>query len=302
MRDTYRKRREERNMSVSEHEQQQQVQEILADVIWVVEPLLTSSECRGLIQAATGSGILTSIGSGDRRHRNCNTHYFRDEDLSGRIWKRLQQHVPTTIEFLQQHIHEPPAGFETENIKGLLGRWTGCGTNPHFTLLYYGPGGHFGPHRDSHKVFSEHQRSLLTVSIYLTARPSGTGGATQFLQDEIDLQCTDETGRIQAPEGSVRTTVEGDSAGKGVVFWHGLMHQGQALGDDSFEPKWLLVTQVLFERDPASAPPLINDERLAREYLNQAEQAEVNGNITEAIRLYNKAYRLDPRLEDPDSL
>jgi len=189
-------------------------------------------------------------------------------------------------------------GESQSDISHLVGTWNACGVNPQFTLLYYTPGGHFGPHRDGCQIVSEHCRSLLTVAIYLSARPPASGGGTQFLQNDMDLQGPNATtGRIEAPESAIQATVDGDTVGKAVVFWHDVMHQGQPLAADCQEPKWLLITQVLFRRDPSSAPQWTADQRLAREFLKQAEAAEMQGHIQEAIRCYNKAYKLDPSLE-----
>ena len=292
------------------------VQQVIPDVVWTVTPLLSPPECQQLISQATAAGIqVHDLAAGDPRHRNCRSHYFRDETLSQRIWQRLQPHVPATVNLDRQH--PPPAGFQAESIRDLCGHWRVGGVNPQFTLLYYTPGGHFGPHRDGYKVLSDHRRSLLTVCIYLTARPRHMGGATQFLQDDLDLPAPDKTtGRIEAPPGTVLASVSGDVEGQSVIFWHDVLHQGQALTvvtpkankeeeeDDEDEttlaappPKWVLLTQVLYDRDPESALQWTEDERLARAFLAQAEVAEREGRVAEAIRLYNKAYRLDPSLE-----
>jgi hypothetical protein len=54
----------------------------------------------------------------------------------------------------------------------------------------------------------------------------------------------------------------------------------------------------MFERDPSTAPQLTNQEKEAKECLANAEQLEEAGELTEAVKLYKRAYRLDPRLED----
>lgn len=104
-------------------------------------------------------------------------------------------------------------------------------------------------------------------------------------------------GRIVAPKESVLASVGGEFAGQAAIFWHDILHQGEPLGEDDENDKWLLITQVMFERDPDTAQQLTPDQRQARRYLQQAEEAEEEGKITEAIRLYNKAYRLDRTLE-----
>ena len=53
----------------------------------------------------------------------------------------------------------------------------------------------------------------------------------------------------------------------------------------------------MYQRDPDTAPKLSEDQRQAREYLVQAEEAEGIGDITGAMLFYKRAYKLDPELE-----
>ena len=89
--------------------------------------------------------------------------------------------------------------------------------------------------------------------------------------------------------------VEADKAGKAVVFLHDLMHDGEPLKAGS-PPKWLFRSEVMFERDPDTAPKMSEQEIEARKYLKMAEDAESQGNILSATSFYKKAYRLDFRL------
>jgi len=91
--------------------------------------------------------------------------------------------------------------------------------------------------------------------------------------------------------------VEADKAGKAVVFFHDLMHDGEPLKEGS-PPKWLFRTEIIFERDPETAPKLTDEQREAREFLRRAELAEESSNFTEAMSFYKRAYRLDPSLQE----
>ena len=62
-------------------------------------------------------------------------------------------------------------------------------------------------------------------------------------------------------------------------------------------PKWLLLTQIQYRRDPSTAPQWTSEQILARDKLKQVELAEQQGNISLAIKLYQQAYKLDPNLE-----
>ena len=96
-------------------------------------------------------------------------------------------------------------------------------------------------------------------------------------------------------DDAVLHRIEADRAGKAVVFFHDLMHDGEPLKDKS-PPKWLFRTEVIYERDPESAPKLSSAQLEARIFLKEAEEAETDCNIPEATRLYKKAYGLDPTL------
>ena len=175
------------------------------------------------------------------------------------------------------------------------------------TLLFYKSGGHFGPHRDRCVVLSEHERSFLTAAVYLVDRPSNHGGGTNFLRDDMACPAVDSKNRIRSPEECIELRVASDEAGKACFFWHELMHEGEALEvvnedggvDEEAEatPKWLLITQVMYKRDPSTAPQLTAEQMEAREVLKKAEEAEINGDISLAIKFYNRAYKLDPSLE-----
>jgi hypothetical protein len=106
-----------------------------------------------------------------------------------------------------------------------------------------------------------------------------------------------EDGIFSTSEDDVIHRVEANKAGKAVVFFHDLMHDdGEPLKEGS-PPKWMFRTEIMFERDPKTAPQMTSQQREAREFLRKAETAEMQGNIPEAITLYKKAYRLDTTLD-----
>mmetsp|Transcript_17506 Transcript_17506/g.26780 ORF Transcript_17506/g.26780 Transcript_17506/m.26780 type:complete len:272 (+) Transcript_17506:50-865(+) len=268
-------------------------QEIIQDAAWTMENLLSQQECQKIIQDASTTGMKQA--NGDIRHRNNFNHKFQDKILSEILWSRLSDLVPSKYIIRDPENH--PAGFIPYSPQNMLGTWHPYAINTHFSVLYYKDGGHFGPHRDNHIKLSEHEQSMLTVGIYLNDRPDGSGGATHFLCNDTDAPAVDDaTNRIQAPESSILVKVSADRAGKAVLFHHGLLHEGGViLGEKN--PKWLLLTQVLYRRDESTAPLLSQDQKLARELLEQAEQAEVQSEFGLAMRLYKQAYRLDPSLE-----
>ena len=283
---------------------------------WCVYDLLDRQECQQIIDTALEAGIEDNVAQGDQRHRNHNKHAFESKELAQTLWGRLKNVVPQDYHLLDASA--PPEGFQEESLRDMIGHWQPSAINTHFAILYYKTGGHFGPHRDRYKITSDHERSILTVAIYLTDRPAGHGGATHFVSDVMDVPVPDETGRIRAPESCIQVKVEADRAGKALIFQHDLMHEGELIQvqqqqsqqhhtsssvsssveqTPSASPKWLLLTQVLYRRDPATAPTWTANQYEARRFLALAEKAEIEGDITGAIRLYTRAYKLDPILE-----
>lgn len=284
------------------------VREIVENKCWTVHGFLSREECKKLVELGISEGIEGKQASGDVRHRNNCKVLIEDDGLARKMWDRIKDVVPGVF-VIGDSSTPPPEGFKRDSVTDMKGIWTPSGVNKFFTLLYYRSGGHFGPHRDGYVIKSEHERSILTLSTYLIDRPLNHGGGTNFLRDEMDCPPVDENGRIRSPEDDIEVKVPSDEAGKALVFLHDLMHEGETLevrGEDGqidksteAEPKWLLITQVMYTRDPSSAPKMTDVQMEARTLLKEAEEAEVNGDIPLAIKKYNRAYKLDPSLESP---
>jgi len=133
----------------------------------------------------------------------------------------------------------------------LHGTWRACGVNPLIRVVKYaGDGvGHFGPHRDGAFEKSLGERSFLTINGYLNELPEGVGGCARFLEADAEIQ-TDERGRFTTPESDVQHRVRPER-GAAVVFFHGLMHDGEPLAVGA-PPKWLFRTEVMYQRDASS--------------------------------------------------
>lgn len=265
--------------------------EIIKDSAWVVDDLLTPEECQGFMDRAIDAGIEGKTAAGDVRHRNSTTVALDDAEMADRIFERIKDHIPREV-VVDEDCDNP--GLR-EHVSELLGTWRPCGLNERWRVVCYPGSGHFGPHRDGCRFVDEHRRSLITLNGYLTDRPRGFGGATRFVRDDIEVGLNDD-GLFTTPEVDVLHRVEADKAGKAVVFFHDLMHDGEPLKEGS-PPKWLFRTEILFERDPETAPQLTSEQKEAREFLKKAEQAEEGGRLPEAVSFYKKAYRLDPSLD-----
>jgi hypothetical protein len=265
--------------------------EKIQDSAWVVEDLLTKEECDYMLKRAVDLDIESKIAPGDIRHRNSTTVAFDDKDMAEKVFERINDHLPQKV-VVDENCSN--LGLKTSKAQ-LYGRWRPYALNIRWRVVSYPGRGHFGPHRDGPYVVDEHHRSLITINGFLTDRPKGFGGATRFVRDDLDVSLN-TNGIFTTAESDVLYRVEAENAGTASVFFHDLMHDGEPLKEGS-PPKWLFRTEIMYERDPESAPKLSSKQQDARKHLAQAEEAESKGEISRAISLYNKAYRLDLDLE-----
>ena len=265
--------------------------ELIKDTAWVIEEALTAEECEHFLAKAEEAGIHEKQAAGDVRHRNSVTVDVCDKELAQRVFDRIKDHLPQEV-WVDENCDNLGLVHSNEELYGM---WSLHSLNSRWRVACYQEKGHFGPHRDGCHIEDEHHRSLITLNGYLTDRPTGFGGATRFIKDDIDVQLNKD-GIFTTPDNAVLHRVEADKAGKAVAFFHGLMHDGEPLKEGS-PPKWIFRTEVMYQRDAQTAPQLTTEQLEARRLLQQAETAETEGNILGAIRLYRLAYRLDPTLD-----
>ncbi len=267
-------------------------QEIIIDTAWVVDNLLSKEECNEFMEHAITAGIENKKAAGDVRHRDSTTIAIDNSEMAEVVFDRIQPYLPQEV-IVDEDCKN--LGLE-QNKSDIYGTWKPYGLNSKWRIVCYPGKGHFGPHRDGYYLLDENHRSLITINGYLTDRPHGFGGATRFLKDSLEANLNTSKGIFTAEEDDIICKVDADKAGKAVVFFHDLMHDGEPLKDGS-PPKWLFRTEVMFERDPSTAPQLTADEQEARKFLKKAEESEESGNLKEAMKFYKIAYRLDNSLE-----
>uniref|UniRef100_A0A7S2MDY2 Fe2OG dioxygenase domain-containing protein n=1 Tax=Haptolina brevifila TaxID=156173 RepID=A0A7S2MDY2_9EUKA len=240
---------------------------LIRDGAWLARHLLTPKEQLRLRKAAEAQVMPPA--AKDNRLRDCQRTELMDEELSQRMWQRLQRLVPETV-----IIDKNSADIGLPASETLLhGTWHACGINPLFRIVRYaGNGiGHFGPHRDGAFEKSLGERSLLTINGYLNELPEGAGGCTRFVDDNQQIHM-DEQGRFTTPDSAVTHRVRPE-AGCGVVFFHGLMHDGEPLTVGA-PPKWLFRTEVMYKRDPQELEAISPEDAEARRLDVLAESVE----------------------------
>ena len=271
------------------------IKTVIPEAAFSLENLLSPKECEEFKQRARDEGIDSHKPKGDMRHLNALVIHFYDQELADRIFKRLQDNGALS-EIVVDDSSQNNDGLK-HSLDKLRGHWRPVGVNDRFLVSRYDSLGHLGPHRDDGIIKDEHCRSLFTLLGYLTDRPEGCGGATRFIQDDLVLEKREDDLWL-SPEDSVRHRIEADQAGKALMFLHDLMHDSEQLQEGD-PPKWIFRTDIVFERDPETAPQLTDSEMKARAFLDKAEAMERKGDLVSAMKLYTKAYRLDPSLEHP---
>lgn len=271
----------------------QEWKELIPNAAWVVENLLTARECEGLIAQAQAEGIEQKQCSGDTRHRQRVTVRMEIPEISELIWERVKDRIPQEVVVTNENFDVMRTLFNNpDRPRDYIGRWKPSRMISRVNVAYCSGRGHLAAHRDADHVLCENERSFLTINGFLTDRPRESGGATRFLKDDIRVSGAD----IIIRDEDVIHRVESDKHGRSVVFFHGLMHDGEPLAEGS-PAKYIFRALIYYQRDPESAPRLSDQQREAMEMYRQAVSAEESGNITTAIGLYKRAFRLDPSLE-----
>ncbi len=183
--------------------------DLSAPLVFTVPDVLGAGDCKMLIEMLEKEGFddapITTIAGPVMRPdiRNNKRMMFDHEDLAGRIYARVVHALPML-----------------------------CGTSPvsaneRFRAYKYEPGHRFAPHLDGCFKRNAHERSELTLMVYLNE--GFGGGATSFLDYEIDV----------VPR-----------TGMALLFQHRILHEGCSVTSGV---KYVLRSDVMY-RDPPATP------------------------------------------------
>ncbi len=176
--------------------------DLSAPLVFTVPDVLTGDDCKMLIGMLEGQGfdeapIATIAGPVMNKQIRNNTRVILDhQDLANRIYARIEHALPMV-----------------------------CGTKPvganeRFRAYRYEPSQRFAPHLDGCFQRDAHERSELTLMIYLN--DGFGGGATKFLDYEIEV----------VPK-----------TGMALLFQHRILHEGAVVTSGT---KYVLRSDVMY--------------------------------------------------------
>jgi hypothetical protein len=175
-------------------------------LVATIANVLSPAECAGLVGRIDGLGpavapITTPRGPVMRTDiRNNERVIFDDVELARELFQRIEGALPSP----------------------LCGRRP-AGANERFRCYRYLPGQRFAPHFDGYFQRDAHERSLLTLMVYLNE--GFEGGATAFHDDDLRV----------APR-----------TGMALIFQHAQLHEGCELIAGT---KYVLRSDVMYRRD-----------------------------------------------------
>ena len=224
--------------------------------------LLSPTECAAFRELLEGSGEVVELGSSEESYRYCSRVASRQQVAVDSLWARLRGEM------------EALGLLELRGMEG--SDWSAVGLNELVRVVRYHPGGRFAPHCDASFTRSVVERSWWTLNIYLNTVHREAEGATILL-------------------GEAEVAVQPEEGAALLFYQPNLLHEGSALRHGE---KWLLRSDVMFRREEAPCRQEAEARRLHRE----AQEREVGGQGEAAWRLYAKAFRLWPPLEQDINL
>ena len=280
-------------------------EEVIPGLAYVVHNLMSPEECRRVVLGLEGSGHYHQVGQSESSYRFCERSVMDSESMAATLWDRLGPWMAeagldqlevgrgTGLTPLRQELDRAA----TPRRWG--GAWSARGLNPRFRLVKYRQGGKFDAHCDGQYEVGPHERSWWTVNLYLSDVEDGAEGETEFIADQA--ACREVLAACGGgAEWKKRTPAEAlrvrPRRGAALVFYQpGLLHAGRPLKKGV---KYLMRSDVRFVRDPDSFEALTEKQEEAVRIKQLAEELELAGQADEAWKMYRKAFKMFPALED----
>lgn len=263
----------------------------------ILKNALTKPECRYLIEQMDKDMEQVRYRHDYRRNDRI---VYDSPALTELLWRRVQPFCsglsvcvdadPSKQRLLSEEAgvcpHDLRAGFGKEGV------WHPSGLNECLRFCKYNPGDFFRKHCDGCFVRSEDEQSLFTCMFYLNG--GFDGGATRFLGPSSS-DITDIASQFKlADDSEVLASVAPEPGMCMLFFQPGLLHEGEDLRSGL---KYILRTDVMYRRDPATKVPRTMQQAKAMDLVQQAQAAEERRECDLACSLYRRAFKLDPNIE-----
>lgn len=249
---------------------------------FLLKNVLTRDECHSIIEIGEHIGFGKIVGATEQ-YRSAQRIALDTKKLADILWERIKSHVED-LEFGDdphlQHIH----GIQFQ----LRGTWKPVGLNHIFRLCRYLPKGHFAPHFDGFYVKNSTERSMKTFMLYLNEGFSD--GSTNFVDEQQQLY-QDAEGKYCAEEKNIRERIQPET-GMAILFNHHRLHEGSQVRNGV---KYILRTDIMYVK--CGENQYSPEEEEALKLLQEAERLEGCGECMKAAKLYRKAFKLAPALE-----
>jgi len=253
----------------------------------ILDDVLSEEECAYLVEQTEKIGYTFWDARPDSKteFRNADTIETHQPEIAALLWERIKDKIPEPVEITDD---ETSPRWQRD----LEGTWEPYGTNENLLFARYRRGGHFAPHTDGYNIVSCDERSMYSIVLFLNN--CEVGGGTRFYMDEQrDKLVKDDQGRYTGRPDLVRFTAE-PRAGRMVVFFHNIMHEGVCVGDDA--QKYIIRSDVMYRRrDPVCKTP--KDHEAFNMY-QEAQELAVAGDCDAAMQLFRRAFKMSPTLAD----
>jgi hypothetical protein len=241
---------------------------------WVLKGLLSSNEANHFISKLKFDEEIdttANLRKDDPYKASILRKSFRFKqdlpDLASQIFSRLKKVIPSHLSFEEEDDELGPF---------LKGDWTFHSVNEKISFLKYGPGGVFSKHRDGIFIKNEDLRSLITVLVYLNS--DFQGGRTKCFDDSEQFECEIEP-------------IVGDA----FVMIQRVLHEGGVV-ESGF--KYAIRFDLMFLKSTEKNAEELSKNELAEKYLKIAGELERSRQGMEAVKYYQMAFKLNPKLEE----
>lgn len=186
-------------------------------ICFVVPGLFSAGECAVLLHDDIRRSFQRANANYPVYYRNNDRLVVDDEQLSARLFDKVQAYLPATI--------NTESAIEAEN-----GNWSLAALNTRLRFCKYSSQQYFHRHLDGIYYKSDTEQSKLTFMIYLNSATDFEGGRTLFYQTREST----EPWAVYIPQ-------QGDL----IVFDHNVWHEGELLHAGE---KFVLRSDIIYQR------------------------------------------------------